>query len=169
MANNLSRLDFTTLVAAIRQTHEYMSVQVGRAVNISLTLRNWVIGCYIREYEQNGADRAEYGTQVLEHLGRELQKSLDRCYTARYLRLCRQVYTSYPQIRKSLISEFGLQGKGKSAISELPMLPETDDSHIVGTLSAQLLVPGHKLIERLSFTHFVELIKARRPSEASFL
>ncbi len=163
MANKLIRLDFTTLVTAIRQTHEYMAAQLGRAINISLTLRNWVIGFYIREYEQNGADRAEYGIQVLEHLGRELQKSLDRCYTARYLRLCRQLYTTYPQIRKSLISEFGRPGKGKSAISELPMLPAANDSHIVGTLSAQLLVPGDKLVERLSFTHFVELIKLVDP------
>jgi predicted nuclease of restriction endonuclease-like (RecB) superfamily len=168
MANKLMRLDFTTLVAAIRQTHEYMAAQVGRAVNISLTLRNWVIGCYIREYEQNGADRAEYGTQVLEHLGTELQQSLDRSYTARYLRLCRQLYTTYPQIRKSLISELGRQGKGKSAISELPRLPAANDSHIVGTLSAQLLVPGHKLIERLSFTHFVELIKLEDPLKRVF-
>jgi len=159
MANKLVSFDFSTLVAAIRQTHEYMAAQVGRAVNVSLTLRNWVIGCYIREYEQNGADRAEYGTQVLEHLGRELQKSLDRCYTARYLRLCRQLYATYPQIRKSLISKFGRPEKGKPAISELPALPVADDSEIVPTASPQLLVPGDKLIERLSFTHFVEIVR----------
>lgn len=168
MANKLVSFDFSTLVAAIRQTHEYMAVQVGRAVNVSLTLRNWVIGCYIREYEQNGADRAEYGAQVLEYLGRELQNSLDRCYTARYLRLCRQLYTTYPQIRKSLISKFGRPGKGKSAISELPMPPAANDSHIVRTLSAHLLVPGDKLIERLSFTHFVELIKLEDPMKRAF-
>ena len=168
MANKLARLDFTTLVTAIRKTHEYMAAQVGRAVNISLTLRNWVIGCYVREYEQNGADRAEYGAQALEHLGRELQKSLDRCYTARYLRLCRQLYTTYPQIRKSLISEFGRPGKGKSVISELQMLPAANDSQIAGTLSGQLLVPGNKLIERLSFTQLVELIKLEDPLKRVF-
>lgn len=159
MASKLARLNFATLVATIRQTHKYMAAQASRAVNISLTLRNWLIGCYIREYEQNGTDRAKYGNQVLEHLGRELQKSLDRCYTARYLRLCRQFYTTYPQIRKSLISEFGQPIKGKSVISELPMLSAAAESQIVGTLSTQLLIPGDKLIERLSFTHLVELIK----------
>ena len=35
----------STLVTAIRQAHEYMAAQAGKAVNISLTLRNWVIGC----------------------------------------------------------------------------------------------------------------------------
>ena len=34
----------------------------------SLTLRNCAIGCYIRDYEQNGADRAKYGERLLENL-----------------------------------------------------------------------------------------------------
>lgn len=168
MANKPASFDFSALIVAIRQAHEYMAAQAGKAVNISLTLRNWVIGCYIREYEQNGADRAEYGSQVLEHLGRELQKSLDRCYTARYLRLCRQLYATYPQIRKSLISKFGRPGKGKLAISELPALPVADNSEIVLTASPQVLVPGDKLVDRLSFTHFVELIKLEVPLKRTF-
>lgn len=159
---------FTTLVAAIRQAHEHMAAQASRAVNVSLTLRNWVIGCYIREYEQNGADRAQYGSQVLDHLSRELQESLDKCYTDRYLRLCRQLYETYPQIRKSLISIFQQPGKGKSAISELPSLPGVDGAEIVPTVSAQLVIPGEKLVERLSFTHIIELIKLDDPLKRAF-
>ena len=82
-----------------------MTAQAGKAVNISLTLRNWAIGYYIQEYEQNGADRAKYGRQLLERLADKLQLSIDKCYTSRYLRLCRQFYETYPQIRKSLISK----------------------------------------------------------------
>ena len=168
MDTNRRKWNFEKLVVAIRQTHEYMAAQAGQAVNISLTLRNWVIGCYIREYEQNGADRAEYGAQVLEFLGKELQKSLEKCYTARYLRLCRQLYITYPHIRKSLISKFGQQGKGKSPISKLPALPVADESEIVDTLSPELIVPGDQLIDRLSFTHFVELIKLEYPLKRTF-
>jgi len=168
MNMNEREWNYKKLVVAIRQTHEYMAAQAGRAVNISLTLRNWVIGCYIREYEQNGADRAEYGAQVLEYLGKDLQKSLDKCYTARYLRLCRQLYATYPQIRKSLISKLGLLGKGKSPISKLPALPATDESNIVGALSPQLFVPADQIVERLSFTHFVELIKLEDPLTRAF-
>jgi len=157
--NELAGFDFAALIVAIRRAHENLTAQAGRAINISLTLRNWLIGGYIREYEQKGADRAEYGTKVLEHLAGELQKSLDKCYSDRYLRLCRQLYATYPQIRKSLISKFGPPPKGKSPISELPSLPATGDPDIVATLPPQLIVPGDKLIERLSFTHFVELIK----------
>ena len=157
-----------TLIVAIRQAHKHLAAQAGRAINISLTLRNWFIGGYIREYEQKGADRAEYGTQVLEHLAGELQKSLDKCYSARYLRLCRQLYATYPQIRKSLISKFGRPPKGKSPISELPSLPAASDPDIVATLSSQLIVPGDKLVERLSFTHFVELIKLEDSFKRTF-
>jgi predicted nuclease of restriction endonuclease-like (RecB) superfamily len=168
MGNELAAFDFKALVAAIQQAHKYMAAQAGKAVNISLTLRNWIIGCYIREYEQSGADRAQYGSQVLEHLGKELQKSIDKCYTDRYLRLCRQLYLTYPQIRKSLISEFGRARTRKSAISKLPAPPGADDSGIVGTVSPQLLLPGDRLVESLSFTHFIELIKLDDPLKRAF-
>jgi predicted nuclease of restriction endonuclease-like (RecB) superfamily len=168
MDMNTREWDFGKLVVAIRQAHDFMAAQAGRAINISLTVRNWAIGCYIREYEQNGADRAEYGVQLLEYLGKELQKTLDNAYTPRYLRLCRQLYTTYPQIRKSLISKFGPPGKGKSLISELPAFPVTEETGVAGVLSPHLLLSGDQLFERLSFTHLVELVKLEDPLKRSF-
>ncbi|WP_437182166.1 hypothetical protein [Segatella copri] len=32
------------------------------------TMRNWLIGYYIVEFEQHGKDRAEYGSQLLKKL-----------------------------------------------------------------------------------------------------
>ena len=55
-------LDFKALVSAIGQVHERCAIQAGKAVNIAVTARNWAIGCYIREYEQHGSDRAAYGS-----------------------------------------------------------------------------------------------------------
>lgn len=101
-------LNFTSLVDSIRQVHEQSAALVNRTVNTTLTVRNWVIGAYIREYEQNGADRAQYGANLLEKLSSSLQGCLNRCYTGRYLGLCRQLFDVYPGIRKSLISEFRL-------------------------------------------------------------
>jgi len=161
-------LDFGSLVAAIRHAHEHMAARAGRAINISLTLRNWVVGAHIREYEQNGSDRAQYGAQVLEHLARELQSSLDKCYTDRYLRLCRQIYETYPQIRKSLISKFGGPQNGKSSISEWPALPGTDAPAGAPAPPARPAVDGDALVERLSFTHIVEIMKIRDPLKRAF-
>ncbi len=155
-----SELSFEDLIISIRKVHEEMAAQAGKAVNICLTLRNWVIGCHIREYEQKGKDRAEYGTRLLEHLALELQKSLDRHYSGRYLRLCRQFYETYPQIRKSLISRSVLmKKKGKSLISAL--VKESEEAGCLDTtvVNTSFAVPGTMILERLSFTHIVELMK----------
>lgn len=37
-----------------------------KTINQATTLRNWIIGCYIVEYEQNGSDRAKYGDNLLK-------------------------------------------------------------------------------------------------------
>ncbi len=98
MADKFTNFDFSALVGAIRQAHEYMAAQAGRAVNISLTLRNWVIGCYIREYEQNGADRATYGENLLSSLSQRLKEAGVEGCASRSLRLYRQFYLTYPEI-----------------------------------------------------------------------
>lgn len=38
-----------------------------RAVNQALTLRNWLVGAYIVEYEQDGEDRAAYGEALVKY------------------------------------------------------------------------------------------------------
>ena len=43
--------DFSALVDAISRMHDECAVAVNRTVNTTLTLRNWVIGFYIVEYE----------------------------------------------------------------------------------------------------------------------
>ena len=68
------KISITSLVGSIRQIHHELAAQAGRAVNISLTLRNWLIGFYIGEYELYGADRASYGDRLLVNLSAELEK-----------------------------------------------------------------------------------------------
>jgi hypothetical protein len=52
------------LVIAIGKANQFFRDQAQRQVNTTLTLRNWIIGFYIVEYEQNGKDRAEYGEKL---------------------------------------------------------------------------------------------------------
>ena len=99
-------LTFEQLIASIRQVHDQLAAQAGRAVNISLTLRNWVIGCYIQEYEQNGADRAKYGENLFAKLSQRVKKSASVVYHPRELRRCREFYTAYPQIWGTLSPKF---------------------------------------------------------------
>ncbi|WP_292492421.1 hypothetical protein [Methanoculleus sp. 10] len=44
------------LLLQIESFDDDLVPQASRAVNISLTLRNWLIDCYIEEYERSGID-----------------------------------------------------------------------------------------------------------------
>lgn len=57
---------FDELSTFILQTHQTAQASAIRAVNQMATLRNWLIGCYIVEYEQKGSDRAKYGDRLLK-------------------------------------------------------------------------------------------------------
>jgi len=153
MADNLSRFDFAALVAAIRQVDGNLAAQAGRAVNISLTLRNWLIGAYIAEYELCGADRATYGESLLielaEHLTDHKISNCNRRQLYRYLRF----YRLYPKIVGTLSAQ----------LRELlpASLPSSQaESHVVenvGTVPPQLQISPDQLIHRLSYSH-LELI-----------
>ena len=70
-------MTFLNLVLSIKQVHKQFFAQATKAVNVNLTLRNWVIGLHILEYEQGGIDRAGYGARILERLAGVLHKELD--------------------------------------------------------------------------------------------
>jgi predicted nuclease of restriction endonuclease-like (RecB) superfamily len=145
-------LDFDHLIEALAQAHGALRAQAAKAVNVSLTLRNWLFGYYIREYEQSGADRSVYGERLLETLAQRLQQMGLQRIEARELRRYRQFYLAYPQIRQTLSAKLpGLQ------IRETPP-PESD----LPAVSPQLL------LERLSFSHFVELLQLENATQRTF-
>jgi hypothetical protein len=41
------KLTFERLIEAVRDVHERLRAHAGRAINVSLTLRNWLISAYI--------------------------------------------------------------------------------------------------------------------------
>ena len=61
-------MDFVQLSDLLKRTSEELVKRSVKAVNVNLTLRNWLFGYYIVEYEQNGEDRATYGRYLLEKL-----------------------------------------------------------------------------------------------------
>ena len=100
------RLDFAGLVDAIRQVHQRLTAQAGRAVNVSLTLRNWLIGGYIAEFELHGADRAMYGERLLDELSSALRKVHVSSAGRRQLYGFLAFYRAYPEIGRSLPAQF---------------------------------------------------------------
>lgn len=71
-------MNFESLVGQINQVHDVMQAQAAHAINLTLTARNWLVGHYIVEFEQNGEDRAKYGEKLLNRLAEyNTPKNLD--------------------------------------------------------------------------------------------
>lgn len=153
MEDKLARFDFSALVAAIRQVDGNLAAQAWRAVNISLTLRNWLIGAYIAEYELCGADRATYGESLLTELAKHLTdhkiSNCNRRQLYRYLRF----YRLYPKIVGTLSTQL------KDLLPACLPGGQTESHAVekVGTVPPQLQIPPDQLIHRLSYSH-LELI-----------
>ena len=81
------------LIGQIEFIDNQLRVEATKAVNRMLTIRNWLIGYYIVEFEQKGDDRAKYGSRLLSDIALQLKniKGLDE----RGLRYIRQFYQTY--------------------------------------------------------------------------
>ena len=54
-------VSFDELVNVVKLTHSATQAGAVRAINRMQTMRNWIIGYYIAEFELKGRERAEYG------------------------------------------------------------------------------------------------------------
>ena len=160
MSDKKHSLGFSDLVKAIRKTHEQCAAHAGRAVNVSLTLRNWMIGRHIAEFEMSGADRAAYGERLLEALSNELRKLAVSCCGPRQLYGYLAFFRIYPQIPRSLTAEFP---------DARPILTgKSEAKPKVRSVTAKLKVPLHKLLTSLSYTHFEQLVAIDEPIKRTF-
>ena len=158
MAEQEHSMDFDALVSTIQEVHRHLAAQAGKAVNISLTLRNWAIGAYIAEYELRGADRAAYGEMLLHKLSERLRSNSMNRVSDRDLRRYRQFYLVYPQIRQSVTPEFE---------RVLPVSP-TAPNQKVRSVTTQSGITPQKLLNHLSYTHFEQLLAIDDPPKRAF-
>lgn len=86
----------------VLQLHNSAYTAAVKAVNRFATVRNYVIGFYIVEYEQNGSDRAKYGEQLLKRLAKKVNK---RGINETLLKNARNFYLLYPHIKNYLCGE----------------------------------------------------------------
>jgi len=149
IAGKQQTLNFGALVNAIRQVHDHLATQASKAVNISLTLRNWMIGFYIAEYELRGADRSAYGANLLDELARRLSPfNISNC-NRRQLYEYLKFYRTYPQIVRTVSAQFRnlLPPGAKTIVEKVP------------TVSAQLALSPEKLLNSLSYSMFRLLVE----------
>ena len=152
---------FDTLLVSIADTSHYFQQQAQKQVNVALTLRNWLIGVYLVEYEQHGQDKAKYGEKLYKNLAKKLQEQGVKGLSFTNLHLCKQFYVAYPQIVQT-VSE------------HLPMMLQNGINILQSTSISTQRPPTEwqinvfDLINRLSFSHIIELLKADLPLKRFF-
>lgn len=152
-------MNFEQLIQACEQAHNYLQGTAVSAVNQSLTIRNWLFGHYIVEYEQNGEDHAKYGTGLLKKLADMLRRNNVKGLSERSLRNCRQFYLVYPNIAQAL-SEYKLP-------ESIWQTPSANSGNKELHSDIKELNPKI-LISRLSFSHIIELAREENLLKRSF-
>jgi len=161
-----TELNFGQLVSVIRKVNDTLAAQANRAVNASLTLRNWLIGLHVEEYQRRGMDRAEYGDKLMDRLAETLTKhGVSRCDRREIYRY-RQLYLTYPQIVETVTPQLAPL-VGKTALTDLHVPPNAAATEIVEA-TPQIRIDGKTLISRLSFTHIVELLNLEDAAKRTF-
>ena len=136
---------FEELSTSVFLTHQTAQSGAVRAVNQMATLRNWLIGYYIVEYEQNGSDRAKYGDRLLKRLEEHVNtKGLN----VTLFQISRTFYNYYPQIGGVIYA---------TASHKLPQ------EQIHATPSHKFMTPGKDLLGKLSFSHIREIMTQDDP------
>lgn len=91
---------FDELTKIIRDTHDAAQTTAVKAINRMQTMRNWLYGYYIIEFEQRGKDWAEYGTQLLKRLEERVNR---KGLTETLFKNSRKFYRLYPQMVENII------------------------------------------------------------------
>ncbi len=92
-------MNFDQLIKVFEKAHNYLQKHAVSTVNQSLTVRNWLFGHFIVEYEQNGEDRAKYGTELLKKLADRLSRKISKVYRTE---ICETVVSSILCIQISI-------------------------------------------------------------------
>ena len=157
---------FDELTKIIRDTHDAAQTTAVKAINRMQTMRNWLYGYYIIEFEQHGKDRAEYGTQLLKRLEERVNR---KGLTETLFKNSRKFYRLYPQMVENIIgvisptvSDKLLESKDALGLCDTQM---TENEHVEKspTVSDGFRTTGQMIISRLSFSHIVEIMTVDDP------
>lgn len=76
-----------------------------QSVNIALVERNWLIGYRIAEEELKGEGGADYGTEIIKKLSKELKEEYGKGFDARNLYYFLNFYKTFPNILNTACSK----------------------------------------------------------------
>lgn len=169
-ASVCEKMKLENLALDIRAINNSLQESVAKAINKHVTARNWLIGYCIVNYEQHGDDRAKYGEKILQNLAREIN---DGGLSYTNLKLYRQFYVTFPELGFPVcdylahVESIGQLLIGQLQNSEIKKIIISQQA--IGQLPGEeWMVPADRLFERLSYTHFVQLLPIKDSLERAF-
>jgi hypothetical protein len=109
--NELDVILSADFVSDIRNIIENSRNNAVRSVDFERVKMYWRLGERILEEEQQGKDRAEYGSYLLRNLAKKIEPEYGSGFSYRQLAFCRQFYRTYP-IVNAVRSQFSWSGQG---------------------------------------------------------
>lgn len=154
---------FSDLASIIQTTHDAAQSSAIRAINRMQTMRNWLIGYYIVEFEQHGKDRAEYGTQLLKKLEEQVNR---KGLNVTLFQTSRNFYNLYPQMGGLFVPNEIYSTLSNKSESRIPLMDKSTDAQtntICATVSHKFQTPPEMIVSRLSFSHIREIMSVDDP------
>ncbi|PVD52133.1 hypothetical protein DC498_11785 [Terrimonas sp.] len=91
----VNKTKYCELLDSIGLTIDQARQNAFKAVNTELVKANWEIGRHIVEYEQHGQERAEYGSDLLSRLSKDLRQRYGKGFGRRNILDMRRFYLVY--------------------------------------------------------------------------
>ena len=186
-ASDASRLDFESLVNRIQNSSFVLQENARMIINRNVTVRAWLTGFYIVEYEQRGTDRAKYGEQLLNRLSKRLD---NKSFGLSSLKNYRQFYLYYPDLivpivdylRQNSLKSQTLSGflEGVDIQSDIKsqtlsgLLPDMQSSKVSQDGYAMLTTDGdvvpvpQMLFNRMSYSNITLLLHVEDSTQRAF-
>lgn len=146
--------EFQNLFDKSKQLIDSARSNMGQMANVITVLTNFLLGRYIVEQEQQGAERAKYGAKVLDSLSSYLTEEYGRGFSRSNVAGMRQFYMAYKD-RENEIIQSGI-GQFDQAFG------------IVQSGIGQLEATYKKNPFKLSWTHYQILMRIEDKDERDF-
>jgi hypothetical protein len=96
---NDPQMSYETLLLSIGNTLRTGRTNAARAISSVMVHTYWEIGRQIVEFEQGGNERAEYGTDVLNRLSKDLTARYGSGFSRSNVHYIRKLYLTYPKVQ----------------------------------------------------------------------
>ncbi len=146
--------EFTSLFQKSKELIDNARSNMGQMANTITVITSFLLGHYIIEQEQQGQERAKYGSKIIDSLSAYLTKEYGRGFSRSNAAGMRQFYMTYKDREDEIIqSQIGQLGQG---------------IEIVQSGIGQLDIMYSKLPFKLSWTHYQVLMRIEDKEERDF-